>query len=101
VRSSHERIDGAGYPDGLAGEKIPLESRIIFVCDAFDAMVSDRPYAPRFTPTNALAELKRNAGTQFDANVVRAFAAVMADAAATREHRGPPAPDSTPELAAA
>ena len=67
VRSSHERIDGKGYPDGLAGDEIPLASRIIFVCDAFDAMTSERSYATAKTPADALAELRRNAGTQFDA----------------------------------
>jgi diguanylate cyclase (GGDEF)-like protein len=73
IRSSHERIDGEGYPDGLAGDDIPLGSRIIAVCDAFDAMTSDRPYQPSITTAAALEELTRHAGTQFDANVVEAF----------------------------
>jgi diguanylate cyclase (GGDEF)-like protein len=73
IRSSHERIDGHGYPDGLAGEKIPLGSRIIFVCDSFDAMTSDRRYRRPIGTDAALEELKRNAGTQFDATVVRVF----------------------------
>jgi two-component system cell cycle response regulator len=73
VRSSHERWDGAGYPDGLAGEAIPLGARIITVCDAFDAMISDRPYALAMIPSAAIAELHRNAGTQFDRQVVDAF----------------------------
>ena len=73
VRSSHERWDGNGYPDRLAGEHIPLAARIVHVCDAFDAMTCDRPYAPAIDPAEALAELRRNAGTQFDPNVVDAF----------------------------
>jgi two-component system, cell cycle response regulator len=73
IRSSHERFDGHGYPDGLAGEKIPLGSRIIAVCDTFDAMSSDRSYRPRVGVDEALQELKRNAGSQFDAAVVDAF----------------------------
>jgi diguanylate cyclase (GGDEF)-like protein/putative nucleotidyltransferase with HDIG domain len=77
VRSSHERWDGAGYPDGRAGSDIPLGARIVFVCDAFDAMVSERPYHDGMAPSEALAELVRCAGTQFDPRVVAAFAAVM------------------------
>ena len=73
VRSSHERWDGKGYPDGLAGEAIPRGSRIVSVCDAFDAMVSDRPYRPAVPRDEALAELRRCAGTQFDPQVVEAF----------------------------
>jgi diguanylate cyclase (GGDEF)-like protein len=73
IRSSHERVDGAGYPDGLAGEQIPIGARIISVCDAFDAMTSDRPYRPAMTVDAALAELDSNAGTQFDESVVLAF----------------------------
>ena len=79
VRSSHERFDGSGYPDGLVGTAIPLVSRIVFVCDAFDAMTSQRPYADGLTVEAALAELRRNAGTQFDPVVVAAFADVLAD----------------------
>jgi diguanylate cyclase (GGDEF)-like protein len=75
VRSSHERYDGAGYPRGLSGENIPLASRIIFVCDAFDAMVSDRSYQKGMSDEAALAQLRRNAGTQFDPAVVAAFCA--------------------------
>jgi diguanylate cyclase (GGDEF)-like protein len=83
IRSSHERHDGAGYPDGLAGEDIPLGARIVFVCDAFAAMTSERPYRAAMTDFAALAELSKNAGTQFDPVVVRAFAYVLAgDAAA-------------------
>jgi two-component system, cell cycle response regulator len=77
VRSSHERYDGAGYPDGLAGEAIPLGSRVIAVCDAWDAMVSDRPYRRAMSREDALAELERCAGTQFDPAVVAAFQVVL------------------------
>jgi two-component system, cell cycle response regulator len=76
VRSSHERWDGAGYPDGLAGDEIPLGARIISVCDAYDAMVTDRPYRRGTDSGSALAELRRCAGSQFDPAVVEAFCAV-------------------------
>jgi diguanylate cyclase (GGDEF)-like protein len=78
VRCAHERWDGAGYPDGLRGDEIPLGSRIIFVCDAFDAMTSDRPYKQAMTETEALAELRLNAGTQFDPAVVNVFTRLAA-----------------------
>jgi HD-GYP domain-containing protein (c-di-GMP phosphodiesterase class II) len=70
VRSSHEWVDGTGYPDGLQGDEIPLGARIIAVCDAFDAMTSQRPYRDAMTEKAALAELRRWAGTQFDAAIV-------------------------------
>jgi GGDEF domain-containing protein len=73
VRHSHERWDGAGYPDGLAGEAIPLGSRIVFVCSAFHDMTSDRPHRAALEPADALAQLERGAGTQFDPKVVEAF----------------------------
>jgi diguanylate cyclase (GGDEF)-like protein len=73
VLHHHERWDGAGYPDGLSGEQIPLGSRIIFVTDAYDAMTSDRTYRPRRSSRAALAELERCAGTQFDPGIVAAF----------------------------
>jgi two-component system cell cycle response regulator len=78
VRSSHERWDGDGYPDGLAGEDIPLGARIISVCDAYDAMVTDRPYRRGTDRASALDELQRCAGSQFDPRVVTAFCAVAA-----------------------
>ena len=77
VRSSHERWDGGGYPDGLAGEEIPLGGRIIFVCDAFDAMTEDRAYQSARSEREALAELRRHAGTQFDPKVVDTFCAIV------------------------
>ncbi len=70
VRSSHERWDGGGYPDGLAGEQIPLGSRIIAVCDAYDAIVSERSYDAVRSPWEALAELRHQAGSPFDPRVV-------------------------------
>jgi len=78
IRSSHERIDGHGYPDGLTGDEIPLGARIIAVCDAFDAMTSDRIYQLSIGLDAALDELKRHAGTQFDATVVDALRDVTA-----------------------
>jgi two-component system cell cycle response regulator len=75
VRSSHERFDGKGYPDGLRGEGIPLGARIIFVCDAFDAMISERSYSAAIPSAEAIAELRACAGTQFDPDVVEAFIA--------------------------
>jgi HD-GYP domain-containing protein (c-di-GMP phosphodiesterase class II) len=77
VRATHERWDGTGYIDGLAGEEIPLAARIIAVCDAFEAMTAIRPYAASAVTTEALDELRRCAGTQFDPEVVRAFCDVL------------------------
>jgi diguanylate cyclase (GGDEF)-like protein len=74
VRSSHERWDGAGYPDGLAEEEIPLGARIIAICDSYEAMVENRPWRSPKTPAEALAELHRCAGTQFDPHLVEIFA---------------------------
>ena len=79
VRSSHERWDGGVYPDRLAGDSIPLGARIVFVCDAFDAMIADRPYSLARSPQEALAELRRCAGTQFDPEIVAAFACVLGE----------------------
>jgi HD-GYP domain-containing protein (c-di-GMP phosphodiesterase class II) len=70
VRSSHERWDGTGYPDGLVGEEIPLAARIVAACDAFEAMTTTRPYREARTAEAALAELERCSGTQFDPAVV-------------------------------
>jgi two-component system cell cycle response regulator len=77
VRASHERFDGGGYPDGLAATRIPLGARIISVCDAFDAMRQARPYAASMSQADALAELERCSGTQFDPEVVAAFSRVL------------------------
>ncbi len=79
VLHHHERWDGAGYPDGLRADAIPLGARIIFVCDAYDAMTSDRVYRPRRSSEDALSELTRCAATQFDQGIVAAFAEELAE----------------------
>jgi two-component system, cell cycle response regulator len=91
VRSSHERVDGKGYPDGLSGGEIPLGARIIAVCDAYDAMVSERPYGVALSPDDAIAELRRTAGSQFDPDVVEALVEILADRAYTVRLLRPPA----------
>jgi two-component system, cell cycle response regulator len=75
VRSSHERFDGTGYPDGLVGQTIPLGARIVSACDAWDAMITTRPYRHALSTADALQELRRCSGTQFDPVVVRALCA--------------------------
>jgi HD-GYP domain-containing protein (c-di-GMP phosphodiesterase class II) len=77
VRSCHEHVDGGGYPDGLVGEEIPLVARIVCCCDAFSAMTTDRPYRAARSAEESLAELRRCAGTQFDADVVEALARTL------------------------
>ena len=77
VRHCHERWDGAGYPDGISGEDIPLESRIIFVCDAYHAMTTDRPYRRRVSHPEALRRLAEGAGTQFDPRVIEVALGVL------------------------
>jgi HD-GYP domain-containing protein (c-di-GMP phosphodiesterase class II) len=79
VRGSHERWDGGGYPDGLAGEDIPVGARIVAVCDAFRAMVEPRPYRGARPREDALEELVSNAGGQFDPACVEALLAVLAE----------------------
>jgi HD-GYP domain-containing protein (c-di-GMP phosphodiesterase class II) len=76
VRSCHERWDGGGYPDGLAGDEIPLVARIVCACDAFSAMTTNRSYRAALSLEDALTELRRCAGTQFDPRVVEAIAAL-------------------------
>ena len=73
IRAEHERYDGGGYPDGLRDDEIPIASRITLACDAYHAMTSDRPYRGRLTREQALAELRDNAGTQFDPEVITAL----------------------------
>jgi putative nucleotidyltransferase with HDIG domain len=80
VRSSHERWDGAGYPDGLSGEDIPLGSRIITICDAYDAMTNERPYRPARSAAEALDELRLGAGVKYDPCLVSVFATVVGTA---------------------
>jgi HD-GYP domain-containing protein (c-di-GMP phosphodiesterase class II) len=77
VLHHHERWDGAGYPSGLAGEEIPIGARVIFVADAFDAMTSNRLYRPALSHVEALAEVERCSGSQFDPDVVTAFLSVI------------------------
>jgi putative nucleotidyltransferase with HDIG domain len=77
VRAHHERWDGAGYPDGLAGDDIPLASRITFVCDAYDAMTTDRPYRAARSQADAAAEIRREAGRQFCPRCTEALLAVL------------------------
>jgi putative two-component system response regulator len=82
VRSHHERIDGAGFPDALAGDAIPQEARIVAVVDAFDAMTTNRAYRPSRTSVDAVDELRRCTGTHFDSDVVSAFLRAFPDPAA-------------------
>jgi HD-GYP domain-containing protein (c-di-GMP phosphodiesterase class II) len=77
IRAEHERYDGSGYPDGLAGDRIPIASRITLACDAFHAMTSTRPYRAAMSEREARAELRQNAGTQFDPDVVEALLAEL------------------------
>jgi putative nucleotidyltransferase with HDIG domain len=93
VRSHHERWDGGGYPDGLAGEAIPLEARIITVCDAYNAMTTDRSYRSAMTPAAAAAELRAGSGMQFDPRVVDAVLALLGV--------GEPAPLAVPAVLSA
>ena len=81
VRSHHERIDGSGFPDGLRGEQIPIEARIVAVVDAFDAMTTNRAYRPSRPAPDALQELRLGAGVHFDAEVVEAFIKAHANSA--------------------
>jgi diguanylate cyclase (GGDEF)-like protein len=91
VRSCHEHYDGRGYPDGLSGDEIPLESRIILICDAFHAMTTDRPYRKRLSVEEACRRLREAVGTQFDPTVVEVFLALRGEVWA---------PPATPELLA-
>ncbi len=77
VRSCHERWDGRGYPDGLIGEEIPIAARVVFACDAYNAMTTDRPYRGAMARDAAIAELKANTGTQFDPRIVAALIKVV------------------------
>jgi putative two-component system response regulator len=79
IRHHHERFDGGGYPDGLRGEEIPQPARIVAVCDAYDALVNDRPYRPRRTVDEAISILTNGAGTQWDRGVVEAFIRELPD----------------------
>ncbi len=83
VLSHHERLDGSGYPEGLAGARIPLATRILSVADAFDAMTSPRPYRPALSHADALAELQQQAGTRFDHRVVAALGRIVGPGSGT------------------
>jgi|SRR5579884_760085 len=98
VRSSAERWDGSGYPDGLVGEQAPLSSRIVAVCDAFYAMMSKRPYYPARDPQEAIAELARGAGAQFDPSVVEALVEVWQSRGGALEDAGGSTPPPAPAL---
>jgi HD-GYP domain-containing protein (c-di-GMP phosphodiesterase class II) len=78
VRACHERWDGLGYPDGKSEHEIPVEARIVLVCDAFHAMTTDRPYRKALPATEAVSRLRESAGTQFDPTVVEAFTRLFA-----------------------
>ena len=88
VRSTHERFDGTGYPDGLRGEEIPLGARIVAVCDAYAAMTTDRPYRSALSRDQAVLELRHSAGEQFDPRIVQIFVAEIAE----RDPHAPPSP---------
>jgi HD-GYP domain-containing protein (c-di-GMP phosphodiesterase class II) len=79
VELHHERYDGKGYPHGLRGEEIPKQARMLCIVDSFDAMTTERPYQPTKTFVEALAELKRCAGTQFDPNLAAAFIEMLCE----------------------
>jgi len=81
VRATHERWDGKGYPDGLAGEQIPVGARIVAICDAFSAMTTTRTYKQAMSLSDALDELRRCAGTQFDPRLVQLFCSIAAEGA--------------------
>jgi len=95
VRHHHERFDGKGYPDGLAGEEIPLEARIMSVVDVFDALTSERSYRKALSREETIAELERGAGTQFDPVVLEAFLA-LAEARGDGSAGLPPSGDKEP-----
>ena len=83
IRHHHEHLDGSGYPDGLSGDEIPLEARIVAVVDAYDAMISARPYRPAMSHQAAAAELRMYAGTQFDPQVVETFLHLLGEEVAS------------------
>jgi HD-GYP domain-containing protein (c-di-GMP phosphodiesterase class II) len=91
VRASHESFDGSGYPDGLAGTAIPIEARICSACDAFSAMTTDRSYRKAMPLEDAIAELRRCAGTQFDPVVVATLVALLEEDAVNRVATAAPA----------
>jgi putative nucleotidyltransferase with HDIG domain len=101
VRASHERWDGAGYPDGLSGQAIPIEARIIAACDAFNAMTTTRSYRKAMPLSAAIAELTHCAGSQFDPDVVSGLLRVMSPAPSEGKRAPDDAPDQRAAVAAA
>jgi diguanylate cyclase (GGDEF)-like protein len=95
IRACHERWDGNGYPDGLTGEDIPLEARIVFVCDAFHAMTTDRPYRDALPEREAIRRLKLAAGTQFDRRIVDAFVRLHGEGRLPHAHHAADHPAAT------
>lgn len=89
IRHHHERFDGSGYPHGLQGQAIPVPARIFSVVDAFDAITNDRPYRKARPPEDALVEIARRAGSQFDPFVVEAFVGMMTDRSVPEPEAGP------------
>ena len=79
IRHHHERIDGHGYPDGVAGDEIPFASRLLAVCDTYDAMTSSRPYRPALSQLQATEELRAVAGSQLDEELAMSFVAMLCD----------------------
>lgn len=88
VRHHHEKWDGTGYPDGLVGSRIPIGARIIAVCDAFDAMTSDRPYGPVLSQDVACQRILEAAGTQFDPDIARTLIDITSEEQATAAPEG-------------
>jgi HD-GYP domain-containing protein (c-di-GMP phosphodiesterase class II) len=97
IRQHHERFDGTGYPDGLAGERISQAARIVAVVDVWDALTSDRAYRPAWPPDRALRHLQAGRGTHFDPRCLDAFLALMAE----RGHHPGPGPGDPAESSAA
>jgi HD-GYP domain-containing protein (c-di-GMP phosphodiesterase class II) len=97
VRWHHERMDGKGYPDGLKGEEIPLEARITFAADAYEAMTSDRPYREALSPEEAFEELACNAGSQFDPDVVDVLCDLLSPLSTTNVSHKPGCFEEDPE----
>ena len=79
VRHHHERVDGSGYPDGLAGEAIPLGARIVAIADVYDALTPDRPYRPRLSHAQAIDQLRAQAGRTLDSELIETFCALLSD----------------------
>ena len=90
AQNHHEKWDGSGYPNGLAGEAIPVEARIVAICDVFDALTSIRPYKVAWTVESAIGFLQENAGSHFDPNLVSLFVELLPEIEAIRERFGDP-----------